>query len=141
MDVGRIISMLLEREGITGTRLSEISGVAQNMISDYKRNVKNPRFRTFVKIINAIGYELLVKDARGKLLRCNDFGVIVEYILIHEELTFSKLEALSGVNDSHMRQYTRKMAQPTMCVADRILASVEYQFKIRKLKEKKDDQN
>lgn len=141
MDVGHIISILLEREAMTGTQLSEISGVAQNMISDYKRNATNPRFASFVKIVNAIGYEVLMKDVRGKIVRCYDFGTIVEYILAYEQLKYSELSIIANVNENYLRRYVRGISQPTMCVADRIVTSVGYQFKLRKKKEQKNDQN
>lgn len=47
-------------------------------------------------------------------------------------MPISHLASLSDTDDSQLRRYMRGEVQPTMCVANRVLDSVGYSFKVRK---------
>ena len=66
MSAGSTIKMLRNREGISQFELSLESGVTQGMISLYETGKSDPRVAVFEKLLNAMGYELVVRKKRSE---------------------------------------------------------------------------
>ena len=132
MDVGITLKKLIAIEGVTITQLGERSGIAASRVSLYARNLQIPRIKILIRKLDSLGYEILVMNDEGKLLRCSGFGSVVKYIIYHKNMPISHLASLSDTDDSQLRRYMRGEVQPTMCVANRVLDSVGYNFKVRK---------
>lgn len=132
MDVGRILKKIIERENITLIQLEERSEFTQARLSQYIHGHRTPRIDTFARILEVMVYELLVVNADGKMLRFHNFGVVVDYIMRKEDLKITKLATISGTDNSGLRRYIRGEVNPTMLVADKILVSVNYAFKVAK---------
>lgn len=85
MDVGITLKKLIAIEGVTITQLGERSGIAASRVSLYARNLQIPRIKIFIRMLDALGYELLIMNDEGKLLRCSGFGSVVKYIIYQKK--------------------------------------------------------
>lgn len=61
MSAGKTIKMLREKHGLTQGQLAIKSYVSQSRISIYEMGKTEPSVQTFEKILNALGYELVIK--------------------------------------------------------------------------------
>ena len=64
MSAGTTIKMLREKHGLTQGQLAVKSYISQGRISIYERGGTDPSVQTFEKIINALGYELVVRKRK-----------------------------------------------------------------------------
>ena len=61
MSAGSTMKMLRTKAGLSQFELAKKSGVTQAMISLYELEKSEPRVPAFEKILNAMGYELVVR--------------------------------------------------------------------------------
>lgn len=66
MSAGKTIKMLREKHGLTQGQLAIKSYVSQSRISIYEMERTDPNVETFEKILNALGYELVVRKRKGE---------------------------------------------------------------------------
>jgi transcriptional regulator with XRE-family HTH domain len=58
MTIGTELKTVMEREGITGYRLSKETGIGQSYISKILHNQMNPSYLTLKRILNVLGYRI-----------------------------------------------------------------------------------
>lgn len=67
MSAGTTIKLLREKAGMTQMQLSVIADVGQASISAYERGLYEPEMKTFEKIVNVLGYELVVRKKKTEV--------------------------------------------------------------------------
>ena len=58
MIVGTELKAVMEKEGITGYRLSQETGLSETYISKLLHNKMNPTYRTLKRIADVLGYRI-----------------------------------------------------------------------------------
>lgn len=66
MSAGNIVKMLRQKHDMTQIELTEKSGITQAMASQYELGKAEPRVYTFEKMLNALGYELVVRRKKER---------------------------------------------------------------------------
>ena len=61
MSAGKTIKMLREKHGLTQGQLAIKSYISQGRISIYETGRTEPSVQVFEKILNALGYELVIR--------------------------------------------------------------------------------
>jgi transcriptional regulator with XRE-family HTH domain len=61
MSAGKTIKMLREKHGLTQGQLAIKSYISQGRISIYETGKTEPSVQVFEKILNALGYELVIR--------------------------------------------------------------------------------
>ena len=61
MNAGATIKTLRERRGLSQRQLAIKVNMSQGRISGYETEVTEPSVKAFAQILNALGYELVVK--------------------------------------------------------------------------------
>lgn len=58
MSIGTELKAVMEREGITGYRLSQETGIGQSYIGKILHNQMNPSYLTLKRILDVLGYRI-----------------------------------------------------------------------------------
>ncbi len=58
MSIGTELKAIMEREGITGYRLSQRTGMGQSYLSKIFHNQMNPSYLTLKRILDVLGYQI-----------------------------------------------------------------------------------
>jgi transcriptional regulator with XRE-family HTH domain len=70
LTVGSELKAIMERERVTGYRISKKTGIDETYISKILHNRINPSYLTLKRILNALGYQICFeKISRGKEVR------------------------------------------------------------------------
>ena len=69
MSIGTELKAVMEREGITGYRLSQKTGMGQSYISKILHNRMNPSYLTLKRILDVMGYRICFEKISKPLKR------------------------------------------------------------------------
>ena len=58
MSIGTELKAIMEKEGITGYRLSQKTGIGQSYIGKILHNQMNPSYLTLKRILDVLGYRI-----------------------------------------------------------------------------------
>lgn len=62
MSTGEIIKMCRKKRRLTMRALEEMSGVTSSQINNIEKGRNNPTIGTYVKLLNAMGYDIEIID-------------------------------------------------------------------------------
>jgi transcriptional regulator with XRE-family HTH domain len=72
MDCGRLLRAARRSRGVSQREHAELSGVPRSTVGRAEAGLVIPRLQTFVDLLAALGYELVIADRHGRLLELDD---------------------------------------------------------------------